>query len=155
MTLQPEKIAQGILCCVKDDCDSCPIKTQEWKDKGMAACAPFWESEVAIPLDLAKAAAAAIIALNNLADRKGAQVGEAYWIPENVRARSYTWICSECRARAYDIPHGVKKDQPKHCSLNYCPNCGLPMTAKQPPAGEYADLDTAYPASQDVLMPAT
>lgn len=153
MTLLPEKIAQGITCCVKDDCASCPLPTQEWKNKGMVACAPFWECNAVLPKELAESAAAAIIALNKLADRKGAQVGAAYWIPENVRAKSYTWICSECRARAYDIPHGLKKDQPKRCSLKYCPNCGLPMTAKHPHS--YADRDTAYPANQDVLMPAT
>ena len=155
MTLMPNKIAQGIACCLDDHCDICSMRSKEWSDRGMAGCAAFWEGTAVIPKALAENAAAALVALNKLANRRAAQAGEAYWIPENTRAGSYIWICSECRARAYDIPHGVRRERIKTCSLNYCPHCGLPMTAKQPPTGEYADRDTAYPASQDLLLPAT
>lgn len=45
------------------------------------------------------------------------------WIEENVRPKSYMWICSECRSVAY-MP---VKGQRKEAYFRFCPNCGAQM----------------------------
>ena len=54
-----------------------------------------------------------------------------HWIEENIRPKSYMWVCSECGRTAYDMPMYSKKRYVKICSLAYCPHCGVKMVGEQ------------------------
>lgn len=54
-----------------------------------------------------------------------------HWIEENIRPKSYMWVCSECGRTAYDMPMYSKKRYVKICSLAYCPHCGAKMVGEQ------------------------
>ncbi len=49
-----------------------------------------------------------------------------HWIPENSRAKSFIFICSECGRIAYDMPM-TRSNTKKVCRLQYCPHCGTKM----------------------------
>lgn len=59
---------------------------------------------------------------NNISAAKGT------WTAENSRPKSFVFVCSLCKAKAYDRPYGsAKRISQKVCKLAYCPNCGAKM----------------------------
>lgn len=63
-----EKIVSSLECCTKTvweedentmyigDCENCPLKSAEYKAKGIAACEAWEEKAVALPYSLVRAA---------------------------------------------------------------------------------------------------
>ena len=59
---------------------------------------------------------------NNISVAKGT------WTAENSRPKSFMFVCSLCKGKAYDKPYGSAKNiSQKVCKLAYCPNCGAKM----------------------------
>ena len=76
-----------------------------------------------IPIDDKTALEIGIQALeNNISAAKG------IWTAENSRPKSFVFVCSLCKGKAYDKPYGsAKRTTRKACKLAYCPNCGAKM----------------------------